>query len=119
MPDESQHLHHIGRLRARARRGRTCCCRSIVVEEEHHHEWRAAATVARTHDERGGFPGVRLDFVWRQAVPIGGFDIQLQFEARNLTNTRYQEFQTLNSSRVDYNTYDLGRSFQFGASLNF
>lgn len=64
-------------------------------------------------------PGVRLDFVWRQAVPIGGFDIQLQFEARNLTNTRYQEFQTLNSSRVDYNTYDLGRSFQFGASLNF
>jgi outer membrane receptor protein involved in Fe transport len=64
-------------------------------------------------------PGVRLDFVWRQAVPIAGLNIDLQFEARNLTNTRYQEFQELNGSRVDYNTYALGRSFQFGAELKF
>eukprot|EP00962_Isochrysis_galbana_P016097 scaffold4608_cov129-Isochrysis_galbana.AAC.2 len=27
------------------------------VEEEDHHEWRAAATVARIYDERGGSPG--------------------------------------------------------------
>lgn len=64
-------------------------------------------------------PGVRLDFVWRQAVPVAGLNFDLKFEARNLTNTRYQEFQQLNASRVDYNTYALGRSFQFGAELRF
>ncbi|MBB6227547.1 outer membrane receptor protein involved in Fe transport [Polymorphobacter multimanifer] len=64
-------------------------------------------------------PGIRLDFVWRQAIPIAGLNFDLKFEARNLTNTRFQEFQTLNSSRIDYNTYALGRTFQLGASLNF
>jgi outer membrane receptor protein involved in Fe transport len=40
-------------------------------------------------------------------------------EARNLTNTRYQEFQTLNASRIDNNTYVLGRSFNLGVSAKF
>lgn len=64
-------------------------------------------------------PGIRLDFVARQAVSLAGFNFELKFEARNLTNTRYQEFQTLGASRVDYNTYALGRSFQFGGSVKF
>ena len=64
-------------------------------------------------------PGVRLDFVWREGIEVGGLNLDLKFEARNLTNTRYQEFQTLNATRVDYNTYALGRTFQLGASLNF
>ncbi|PZN93128.1 MAG: TonB-dependent receptor [Alphaproteobacteria bacterium] len=64
-------------------------------------------------------PGLRLDFVMRQAVDLGGFNLELKFEARNLTNTRYQEFQLLNGSRIDNNTYELGRSFTFGASVNF
>ncbi|WP_439532474.1 TonB-dependent receptor domain-containing protein [Polymorphobacter sp.] len=64
-------------------------------------------------------PGVRLDFVWREGIVVAGLNFDLKFEARNLTNTRYQEFQALGSTRIDYNTYALGRTFQLGASLNF
>ncbi len=64
-------------------------------------------------------PGVLLDFVWREGIVVKGLNFDLKFEARNLLNTRYQEFQTLNSSRIDYNTFNLGRTIQFGVSLNF
>ena len=64
-------------------------------------------------------PGFKLDFVMRQALSIAGFAFDVKFEARNLTNTRYQETQQLNGSRVDNNTYRLGRSFQLGVSKTF
>jgi outer membrane receptor protein involved in Fe transport len=64
-------------------------------------------------------PGFRLDFVARQALDMFGFAFDLKFEARNLTNTRFQETQRLNGSRVDNNTYNLGRSFQIGISKTF
>jgi len=64
-------------------------------------------------------PGVRLDFVWREGIVVAGLNLDFKFEARNLTNTRYQEFQTLGASRVDYNSYQLGRTFQLGVSVNF
>ena len=50
---------------------------------------------------------------------LAGLDLEAKFEARNLTNTRYQEFQTLNTSRIDNNTYGLGRSFQLGVTAKF
>lgn len=66
-------------------------------------------------------PGVRFDVVWRQGIPIGSGDdkqVELKFEARNLSKTRYQEFQTFeNGLRRDINTYDLGRVFTFGVSV--
>ncbi len=66
-------------------------------------------------------PGVRFDVVWRQGIPIGSDDdkqVELKFEARNLSKTRYQEFQTFeNGLRRDINTYDLGRVFSFGVSV--
>jgi outer membrane receptor protein involved in Fe transport len=66
-------------------------------------------------------PGVRFDVVWRQGIPLGeGSDkqVELKFEARNLTRTRYQEFQIFdNGIRRDVNTYDLGRIFTFGVSI--
>lgn len=64
-------------------------------------------------------PGVRLDFVWREGIVVAGLNLDFKFEARNLTNTRFQEFQRLNDSRVDYNTFALGRTFQLGVSVNF
>jgi len=64
-------------------------------------------------------PGIRLDFVARQGFTLGGIALEAKFEARNLTNTKYQEFQTLNSSRIDNNTYVLGRTFQLGVSAKF
>ena len=64
-------------------------------------------------------PGLRLDFVAREGFKLWGRDGELKFEARNLTGENYEEFQTLNKSRVDYNTYDVGRTFSLGASLTF
>jgi TonB-dependent receptor len=64
-------------------------------------------------------PGIRLDFVARQGITLFGVNLEAKFEARNLTNTRYQEFQLLNGSRIDNNTYNLGRSFQLGVTAKF
>ena len=64
-------------------------------------------------------PGFRLDFVARQGVQIGGAMVEVKLEMRNLTNTKYQEFQTLGTSRIDNNTYVLGRTFTLGASARF
>jgi outer membrane receptor protein involved in Fe transport len=64
-------------------------------------------------------PGFRLDFVMRQGVTIGGLDLEMKFEARNLTNENYEEFQSFNGARVDRNSYDIGRSFSLGLSAKF
>lgn len=64
-------------------------------------------------------PGFRLDFVARQGFAWRGVDFELKLEARNLTNENYEEYQTFNGSRVDRNTYDLGRSFKIGLSATF
>ena len=62
-------------------------------------------------------PGVRLDVVARQGFEVLGAEFELKFEARNLTKTRYQEFQDFgDGKRVDVNTYDLGRVFSLGIS---
>lgn len=66
-------------------------------------------------------PGWRFDVVWRQGIPLGSDDdkqVELKFEARNLTKTRYQEFQIFDGGiRREINTYDLGRIFSFGVSV--
>jgi TonB-dependent receptor len=64
-------------------------------------------------------PGFRLDVVLRQGITLMGIELEAKVEARNLTNTRYQEFQILNASRIDTNTYVLGRTFQAGISAKF
>jgi len=64
-------------------------------------------------------PGLRIDFVARQGVRLFGVDAEMRFEARNLTAENYEEFQTLNDSRIDTNTYDQGRSFSLGLNLRF
>ncbi|MBX9797222.1 TonB-dependent receptor [Sphingomonas sp.] len=64
-------------------------------------------------------PGLRFDFVVRQGFKLGGVPLEAKFEARNITNVRYQEFQTLNGSRIDNNTFVLGRTFQLGLSAQF
>src|SRR3546814_6735304 len=64
-------------------------------------------------------PGIRLDFVARQGITLLGTEVELKYEARNLTGTRYQEFQQAGDSRIDGNTYKVGRSFSIGAELKF
>ena len=64
-------------------------------------------------------PGIHLDFVARQGITIGGIDMEVKLEIRNITDTRYQEFQQSGANKVYYNRYDVGTSGSFGASINF
>jgi outer membrane receptor protein involved in Fe transport len=64
-------------------------------------------------------PGVRLDFVARQGVQLFGQTLEMKFEARNLLGTDYREQQRLGDSLLNINSYDLGQSFSFGATLKF
>lgn len=62
-------------------------------------------------------PGIRFDFVARQGFEFSGKQIELKFEARNLTGTRYQEYQNFGTSQVFINRYNLGRVFSIGLNV--
>ena len=65
-------------------------------------------------------PGVQLDFVAREGVPfVGKSTLELKFEARNILGTPYSETQTLGDSRLNINTYDVGRTFGISAAVTF
>ena len=64
-------------------------------------------------------PGIRLDFVARQTVDFLGTRVELKGEVRNLTGTKYQEFQTFEDRRVFINRFEQGRMFTLGASVTF
>ncbi|NJM51787.1 MAG: TonB-dependent receptor [Sphingomonadales bacterium] len=64
-------------------------------------------------------PGIQLDFVMRQGVKIGGVEAELKLEARNLTGTKYQEFQESGDNRIFYNLYNVGRTFSASLSITF
>lgn len=64
-------------------------------------------------------PGLRLDFVARQGIEMLGTDLELKFEARNLTGRDHFEFQSNGTDRIEINTYDVGRSFSFSVSAEF
>jgi len=64
-------------------------------------------------------PGLRIDLVFREGVPLGDRELELKFEARNITGTRHAEFQTFESNRIDVNTYDMGTTLSASASIKF
>ena len=64
-------------------------------------------------------PGLRLDFVAREGVKFLGVDTELKLEVRNITGTRYQEFQQAGDRRIFYNRYDVGTSGSIGVGINF
>ncbi|HYN46548.1 MAG TPA: TonB-dependent receptor [Allosphingosinicella sp.] len=64
-------------------------------------------------------PGLRLDFVLRQEVPILGVRTEFKFEARNLTGQDYEEFQSVGGNRTDINSYRVGQSFSLGVTVHF
>ncbi|UUX99491.1 TonB-dependent receptor domain-containing protein [Sphingomonas sp. J315] len=65
-------------------------------------------------------PGLTIDLVARQGFELAGAEFELKFEGRNLTKTRYQEYQTFpDDVRVDTNTYDVGRKFSLSLSAKF
>jgi outer membrane receptor protein involved in Fe transport len=64
-------------------------------------------------------PGLRLDFVAREGVKVMGKELEIKFEARNLTGRRHVEFQQAGGNRLDFNSYDVGRSFSLSGTLKF
>lgn len=64
-------------------------------------------------------PGVRLDFVLRQEVPLLGARAELKFEARNLLGQDYEEFQRAGANRIDINSYRVGQTFSLGMTVHF
>ena len=64
-------------------------------------------------------PGLTLDFVIRQGLDLFGQEVELKFEARNLTGRGNEEFQTNGTQRIEINSYDIGTSFSLGASVKF
>ena len=63
------------------------------------------------------YPGIQLDFVAREGVTLLGREVELKFEARNLTGERYEEYQESGDTRIFFNRYKRGTSFSLGASL--
>jgi TonB-dependent receptor len=63
------------------------------------------------------YPGVQLDFVAREGVKVAGREVEVKFEARNLLDTRYREYQEAGENRIYFNRYRVGRTFNIGASL--
>jgi outer membrane receptor protein involved in Fe transport len=64
-------------------------------------------------------PGIRVDFVARQGIKLGGTELELKFEARNLTGTKYQEFQEVGENKIFYNRYKNGTSVSLGLEIKF
>ena len=64
-------------------------------------------------------PGIQLDFVARQGINLLNKEIELKFEARNLTGRKYQEVQTSGDNKIFFNRYKLGRTFSLSASIKF
>ena len=59
-----------------------------------------------------------IDRLSQQTIMLT-YAMELKFEARNLLGENYEEYQTLNGSRIDTNTYDLGRVFTLGLGVTF
>lgn len=69
-------------------------------------------------------PGVTLDFVLRKGLDMGSFGWNtlkpsLSFSARNLLNTKHEEYQERDGARVDLYTYKPGISWDVSLSLAF
>jgi outer membrane receptor protein involved in Fe transport len=65
------------------------------------------------------YPGFNLDFVWRQGVTVAGRDLDLKFEARNITYNKYKETQSNGTNTIIYNQYDRGTTFNISVSTTF
>ena len=64
-------------------------------------------------------PGIHLDFVAREGVEFYGVPAEIKFEVRNITGTKYQEYQQNGDNKIFYNLYDVGTTASLGMSFNF
>ena len=64
-------------------------------------------------------PGTSLDLVIRKGLVWSGDTLSVNFAARNLLKTRYQEFQKVGSNRVDLYSYQPGISYDISVTARF
>lgn len=64
-------------------------------------------------------PGIQLDFVAREGLEFGKLKAEAKFEVRNITNTKYQEFQENGPNRIYYNRYAPGTSARLTLTFDF
>lgn len=66
-------------------------------------------------------PGTTVDFVLRKGLNLGydRFKPSVRFSARNLLNTRHQEYQQSGGSRIDLYSYKPGTSYDLTLTVGF
>jgi TonB-dependent receptor len=64
-------------------------------------------------------PTTTVDLVIKKGLKLWDTDVVLSFEARNLLNEEYSEYQELGGERADALRYDLGTSYNFEVSVGF
>src|SRR5690606_26994980 len=55
-------------------------------------------------------PGLRVDFVAREALTLFNTDLEAKLEIRNVFGRDYREFQKRAGNTVYFNRYDIGRT---------
>jgi hypothetical protein len=64
-------------------------------------------------------PGLRVDFVARQALTLFDTELEAKFEVRNIFGEDYREFQERAGNTIYYNRYDVGTAVSASVTVNF
>ena len=64
-------------------------------------------------------PSTMVDLVLKKGLKLWDTDVVLSFEARNLLNEEYSEYQAFGGGRADVYRYDLGTTYSFEISVAF
>lgn len=64
-------------------------------------------------------PGLRVDFVAREALNLFNTDLEAKLEIRNIFGRDYKEFQERGPNTVYYNRYDVGTTFSASLTMSF
>ena len=64
-------------------------------------------------------PGLRVDFVAREAFNLFDTDLEAKLEIRNIFGRGYKEFQERGPNTVYYNKYDVGTVFSASLTMSF
>ena len=64
-------------------------------------------------------PGLRVDFVAREAFQLFDTDLEAKLEVRNIFGNDYEEFQERGGNTVYFNRYDIGTTFSASLTMSF